>query len=302
MKRRVLLVLVLAVIAPFGLLAADYVKLGTLERFWRNQYSIGYGDARHGATVISKFGENPDVDNGTAEDVWDCPELGAPVVYPFSNAAYSLYLSSSSALDTTQTISVTGLDENWDSKTFTMTIAGQTLTLIDSASSWRRVNRVFNAGSATPNDTLAGDVYLATDNTDAGGDGIPDTLSSVKACIRQGKEQTLMAVWTAPDDYVTYIDNWCGSVVPAGTTPGEKVAKFTGYARSNSPLIGTLRPQTTFGLASRGTGMFCKRFQPPLWVPERTDLKGTIGNDATNNTFISATFDLLLFKKTARGL
>jgi hypothetical protein len=287
---------IVVVLVSLLLVAALSIR-NDLYGFHQNPYTIGYGDARYGATVVAKFGENPDVDNGTAEDVWDCPELGAPVVYPFSNAAYSLYLSSSSALDTSQTISVTGLDENWNAQTVTLTATGQTFTQVGSASGWRRVNRAFNAGSATPEDALAGDLYLATDNTDAGGDGIPDTLTSIKACIRQGKEQTLMAIWTAPDDYVTYIDNWCGSVVPGGVTPGEKVAKFTGYARANSPLVGTLRPQTTFGLASRGTGMFCKRFQPPLWVPERTDLKGTVGNDSTNNTFVSATFDVLLFKK-----
>ena len=302
MKRRVLLVLVLAVIAPFGLLAADYVKLGTLERFWRNQYSIGYGDARHGATVVAKFGENPDVDNATAEHVWDCPELGAPNEYVFTHSAYTLYLSSSSAADTTQTISVSGLDENWDRQTVTLTVTGQTFAQVGSASGWMRVNRAFNAGSATPDDVLAGDLYLATDNTDAGGDGIPDTLTSIKACIRQGKEQTLMAIWTAPDDVLSYIDNWCASVVTGGASPSTKAAKFSGFARSNSPLVGTLRPQTTFGLASSGTSMVCKRFIPPLWIPERTDLVGGIGDDSTNNTFVSATFDVLLFQKTARGL
>lgn len=139
-----------------------------------------------GHTAVRKFGHNSTV-GATLEEVWDYS-----ISYTYMTTASTLYLSSDDAGDT-QPYEIQGLDSLWNYQTVTQEANG--LTFVEIPGEWIRVFRVKNVGT-TDN---AGNIYVSDDNTDAGGDGIPDTASSVKAMITAGLNQTLMAIWAVPD-------------------------------------------------------------------------------------------------------
>lgn len=152
-------------------------------------YDIAEGNVPNHYSV-SKFGHNSAV-GATLEEVWDYP---GP--YTYMTTASTLYISSDNAGDT-QEYEIQGLDENWDMQIVKAVANGLSFVAIDGL--WIRVFRVKNLGS-TDN---AGNIYISDDNTDAGGDGIPDTVSSIKAMVTAGFNQTLMAIWSVPDGNTT---------------------------------------------------------------------------------------------------
>jgi hypothetical protein len=244
------------------------------------------GDGR----VIHKFGRNDEPT--AADDVWDCSEaaIGAPAAYPYQAAAFTLYVSSDNAGDTTQEITVEGLDANWERATVTADLNGVTFVQVGTASDWRRVFRAYNSSGTV----FAGNIYLNDDNTDVGGDGIPDDLTDLQACIQIGNEQTLMAMYTAADDEYTWLTQYCATVLDI--TPGTPgYATLIAQTRSNSPAAQTFRVQTTFGLGADGTSDRCESFNPPIYVPQRTDLKFNI--EGVTLDYVTATANILVLNQ-----
>src|SRR5210317_907931 len=128
-------------------------RVGTSEPFelqvTRGQ--IGFHESVH------KFGFNSSVDT-TLATVWDQGGL-----YSYLGSASALYISSSSANDTAagtgaRTVTVSGLDNNFDQKVETVTLNGQSGVELN-GSTWFRVNRIVvnTAGSGGAN---AGVLYV----------------------------------------------------------------------------------------------------------------------------------------------
>jgi len=262
-----------------------------LKPFVDNPYLFGHGTGAYSGNLVHKFGENVDADTGS-ETIWDCSDLagGADDVIPYAAAGETLYASSSDAGDA-QTLTVFGVNNDFEKIESEVTLNGLAFVQIGTASDWRRVYRAFNQGSGA--DALAGDVYISSDNTDTdgGADGIPDDGADIRACITQGKEQTLMTVYTTAVNYVTYLTQMCSSVI-SPTTPTEKAARLMLMQRNNQSSVGTFRPMITWGLDSRGTGVWCKEYSPPKLIAPATDLHlHSIGSTA--NSHVTATFDLI---------
>jgi hypothetical protein len=281
----------LGVIAFFAIGAMTPQLEGLLPLYRTNPLLLSItdssGDPEHSGRVIHKFGRN--AEPTAADDVWDCSEaaIGGPAVYPFQSSAYTLYASSDNAGDTTQTVTVEGLDANWERAKVDVDLNGLTFVQVGTASNWLRVFRAYNS-SAT---VFAGNIYLIDDPTDVGADGIPDNIATLQACIQIGNEQTLMAIYTTADDERTWITQWCANIL-------DDVPATAGYTttiplmRANDPSTLTFRVQTTFNLATAGTSDRCEPFNPPLYVPKRTDIKFNIDAMA-NITDVTATFNML---------
>ena len=180
--------------APYGLKHVDN-KLRVSDIPYL--YDIAEGNVPNHESV-SKFGHNADV-GASVEEVWD-----GSASYVFMSAASTLYLSSDNAGDDQDYI-VYGLDANWDAQSATVTANGKSFVAIEGT--WIRVFRVINQGT-TDN---AGNIYVSDSNTDAGGDGIPDTATAIKAKILAGLNQTMMAIWSVPDDYTAYLVSYYAS-------------------------------------------------------------------------------------------
>jgi hypothetical protein len=76
-----------------------------------------------GASTLYKFGTNPDIDSAE-ETIWS---TGGD--YPWPTAAFTAFISSSSAADTSagtgaQTVTVEGVDENYAAQTVTVNMNG----------------------------------------------------------------------------------------------------------------------------------------------------------------------------------
>jgi len=148
-----------------------------------------------GTRSVFKFGFNADI-NGSEETIWD---YGG--IYEHPAAAIQMSVSSSSVDDTAagtgaRTVSVAGLDANYNEISEIVTLNGQTSVL--TSASFLRVNRAFVV-SAGSGGTAAGEIYIGTGVVSA---GVPAT---VYAYIPLGDNQTLMAVWTVPAGYTGYL-------------------------------------------------------------------------------------------------
>jgi len=288
MKRRALLIGLLAVTMLFSVGAIDSYLANRMELFTTNPLSLGHADSDEGI-VIHKFGRNDEPT--AADDVWDCSEtaIGGPAVYPFQSSAFSLYASSDNAGDTSQTITVEGLDANWERVQEDVDLDGQNFELVGTASNWLRVFRAYNA-SAT---ALLGNVYLGLDAT--GTLGVPTNVATtLQACIQIGNGQTLMAIYTTADDEQTWITQFCSTVLDI--TPGTPgYATLLPQIRLNLPATQSWRVSTTFGLGADGTSDRCQVLHPPMYLAERTDVKFTI--EGVSLDYITSTFNMVIIKK-----
>ena len=230
---------------------------------------------RQGTSCINKFGAAT-VAGASREAIWDGANLTGITDYTYMAAASTLYISSDAAGDG-QVYEVQGLDGNYAKKTVNVTASG--LTFVALTGTWIRVFRVKNMG-ATDN---AGNIYISDDNTDTGGgaDGIPDTLTNVKAMIQIGHNQTLMSIYTVPAGTTAYMTRWT-----ATTAKGDDV-ELTLWARS---FGGVFRIQDHHHVYQQ---QMTKEYHPYVKYEEKTDIemKGLIGA-ATGD--IGAGFDLIL--------
>jgi hypothetical protein len=139
-----------------------------------------------GTSTFDVIAQNPDIQGGIEEDLWD---YGAAIQWPAS--AETMYISSSDNSDTMDLL-VEGLDGTGAEVSETETLAGFTSTVL--TQTFWRVHRATIQGGTPP----TGNVYVSID-TDAGGDGIPDTLpGDIRAYIAAGTEVTNQGFYTCP--------------------------------------------------------------------------------------------------------
>lgn len=171
----------------------------------------------NGVTGVHVFGENPDVDTGTdPEDVWH-----AGGTYTFLAAASTIYVSSDDQTDTEIEITVEGLDANWATQTVTVeTDDSDGRTFVALTGTWIRVNRAYVSGADAP----SGNVYISSDNTDAGGDGIPDDATTIKAQILTGHNESDQAIYSIPASTTGYIAEWFADGITGTVSQGAIVS------------------------------------------------------------------------------
>lgn len=159
-----------------------------------NPYNVAVGGGgryyRYG-----KFGFNPDVGT-TEESIWD---LGG--IYDYLSSAQTLTISSDDANDTSagtgaRTVTIFGYDSNFAAIKESVTLNGQ--TPVSTSGEFIRVFRmvVNSAGSGGEN---AGKIYAGTGTVTA---GVP---ANPYAAITEGRNQTLMCVWTVPGNKNAYM-------------------------------------------------------------------------------------------------
>jgi hypothetical protein len=168
-------------------------RVGTSEPF---ELQVSRGQIAFHETV-HKFGFNSSVDTILAT-VWLQGGL-----YSYLDSASTLYISSSSTNDTgagtgARTVTVSGLDNNFDEKIETVTLNGQTGVELN-GSTWFRVNRIVvnTAGSGGGN---AGVLYVGTES--APSSGVP---TNKYATVGIGDNQSLMMTYTIPRGYTAFI-------------------------------------------------------------------------------------------------
>jgi len=219
-----------------------------------------------GHTIMSKFGQNDDIGTGAYEDIWDG---GGTYNYPTVGTAPITKLIGHNAADT-EPIEVQGLDISGDLVVQTKTLTGTTAVTLDTPL-WR-VFRLKNIGT---NDLVA-DVCAINDG---------DTVDY--ACINNGNNQTLMALYTIPNGKTGYLLQGTNSII--GTNRGYSISGKL-WMR---PFGLVFQLKKTFGLASDGSGFIIMPFPLPGKIPEKTDIRVSAISSA-NGGGVNTTFEILL--------
>jgi len=188
------------------------------------------------------------------------------IVYPWASlsSAQTIYCLSTSASDTTS-LTLEGLDANYDEISETVTLTG--LTAVTTTNQFLRVFRM------TYDATNVGDIEARV--TSASG--------TIVAQIDAGYAQTLMSVYTVPAGHTGYL------VALDATIDGTKTCQMLMYHR----LTG--KPFRIAHIAET-EGHYRYDFTAPLTVPEKTDIDIRIDNVSGNDARVTANFDIVLIR------
>ena len=212
-----------------------------------------------GTTTGFIVGVNTDVGSVNTESIWD---VGGDYVYLTANT--QLYASSSSASDTSVSIVVTGLDEDFIEVTRTVTVTGQTQVALSGL--MYRVYNAFVIGSSSP----VGDIYIAESTTLSG--GVPTTNAPIKSKI------PLSTIVGEAAEFAS--DNFSHNgfyTVPAGKTL--HLVYFTTSIRKNEDAIisGRVRLEGGVWFNRSPTPLYqsptVQEFNTRLPIAEKTDLE-----------------------------
>lgn len=139
---------------------------------------------------VNKYGINADVDG--SEDLWNYGGTKTHLA-----AAATLYISSDNqANDVGIEITVEYIDALGVAQTVVGNLDGtDARVFVSLAVSGLAVNRAWVSGAL---EQITGNVYVSSDNTDVGGDGIPDTVADIEAFLEPADQNTMQAIYRVP--------------------------------------------------------------------------------------------------------
>ncbi|KKN78277.1 hypothetical protein LCGC14_0351360 [marine sediment metagenome] len=229
-------------------------------------------------TAVNKFGQNVTV-GATLEDVWD---YSAAYEYLADDTFATMYISSDDELsDVGLTFSVTGIDSDYNYSTVTGTlhaVDARTMVAITSGAAdnkWWRIFRIINT-SGTP---VSGNIYVSKDNTDAGGNGIPDDTDDIQAQAIIGNDQTLMALWSCPVGNTAFLTHFFAS------TSSNKVTSVELFVR---PFGGVFNVKAALSI---NQGHMIHQYDFPVVISAKSDVK-IMASAVGGGGIVSAGFDL----------
>lgn len=220
-----------------------------------------------GASFIHKFGAVPAMSNGDTGTIWDKDDTP----YPWSafdtpgilTIATTTQNGNTSTLDNGKSITIVGLDENFNNQSETITISGSTGT---GTKTFARVYRAYVSDSLTN----ANQIRVSRGGTEV-------------LRISIGKAQTLMAIYTVPNGYHGYLTQCVASIQYGGDCTLDMFVRYPG---------GPFRIGHSGEVA--GTGMpYHYQFTCPIMLPSKTDIdiRATV---RSNNSRVTAAFDVIL--------
>jgi hypothetical protein len=216
-------------------------------------------------TSVHKFGANFDIDNTSEpETVWTAGGL-----YPWSSlaTAQTLYCLSDSASDTS-TLTIQGLDSDYNLLTEIVTLTGT--TAVTTTNQFIRVFRMSYNGGASNVGTVTARVTSGS--------------GTIVAQIDEEFSETLMCVYTIPAGYTGYL--LCGDA----SVQKNKDVQIKFFVRQFGQSFKIAHMAEVFERTYRYD------FPIPMKLPEKTDLEVRADNVESNNTRLTANFDLILDK------
>jgi hypothetical protein len=241
---------------------------------------IANGDV-DGYAAIHKFGRNPNVGNAP-ETIW---MHGGKYQYlavdsPSTLYAYSAESEDSASGDAARTITIFGLDNNFNEIEETVTVGGAATTL-----EFLRVYRAFvaTAGVTTTNE---GNVLISTG---AGGTGtVLADIGTIGSGTTFGLGQTQLSLYTIPAGKTGYLTTW-----NVGCAPMNNKATVL----LNSRELDGDTPFRTKDIVDLVGGYHTQNYSTPLRFPEKTDIEVVAAADTS--TIISSSFDIILVDNPA---
>jgi hypothetical protein len=214
-----------------------------------------------GTTFNHKFGAVPTMSTNTTGTVWDINDT----LYPWSSLATASVLTlAANATENSKSVTIYGLDSNYDAINETVTISGGAATTTQS------FLRVFRAFCSAPN----------TNNIDI------KVSSTTVARITAGLAQTLMLVYTVPANYTAYLLQGTMSAQAGADATGNMFVRYFGQT--------SFRVAHSFEVSGAG-GQYIYRFPVPIPIPEKTDIDVRVTTRSNNGRYTGA-FDVILIK------
>jgi hypothetical protein len=227
--------------------------------------------------AVNKFGHNSAV-GATLEPIWD---YSGAYTYLGDDTFATMYISSDHAGDTSMTFDIIGIDSDYNYSTVeVITSAGSGFTFVALTSGaaddkWWRIFRAQNISGTNQQ----GNIYISKDNTDVGGNGIPDSVADIQAQAMIIPQQTLMALWTCPVDHTAYLTSYYSS------TSTNKVTEVHLYIR---PFGGVFNAKHVILV---NAGSYNHQFDFPIVIAAKSDVvvrASAVGGGGE----VSAGFDL----------
>lgn len=223
-----------------------------------------------GTSYESRSAYNPNCSQNIATSIW--VEGG---VYPYTtwdNTAQKLYIISTSASDTGQSILIDGLDANYNSINETVVTNGT--TAVATTQNFLRIHTATIVSNNTPN---VGEItFRLTSGT-----------GTVVAHIGAGLSVTKLSQYTVPAGYTAYI------------LYGDCTTFRTGSGNIGALLKMMVRPygQTFFAafIAEVVNGYYRNDFTIPMMIPEKSDIDVQITADG-NSTQVTCNYEILLIE------
>jgi hypothetical protein len=246
-------------------------RQGAFEPF-ELQVSRGQVDG-HSATVISGF--NASV-GSSYETVWS-----ESSVYAYPASAVVLKVSSSDTNDTStgtgaRTVTVYGLDGNYNQINETVSLNGQTAVL--TTATFLRVFHLL-VNTAGSGGAAAGSIYAGVGNLTT---GKPATVY----CVYTADGGATACIYTVPAGYTGYIFDF---LTACGVTTANAYANIGLYSR---PLGGVF-DNVIQGRCANGSS-FSLPFNYPLVFTEKTDIE--VRANATASSNVTANFSIVIIK------
>ena len=209
-------------------------------------------------SAVGQFGYNPDVST-SFETV---TSVGGIYVYP-TTATTAVATSSNTAADNNGTVLISGLDENYN-------LASETITIGGSASTTTFI-RVFNARMLTANtgDANVGTITITVD-------------SKTVATIPVGYGSNLSCIYTVPVNKRA----WIVSASIGMSKQKELESKIMVKGINNGNVWNTVGYQSSFSVP------VYRKFEIPILVDQKSDIEIRAKADAT--CAVSASFSLYL--------
>ena len=230
----------------------------------------------NGYKSIHKFGRNPNVGN-IPETIW---MHGGIYQYLDVGSASTIYAYSASSddgpgNDGAHTITVQGLDNDFNEIEETITVNGAAST-----ASFLRVYRAFvaTAGVLAAND---GNVLIST--AASGGGTVLADIGTIGTGSTTGLGQTQLALYTIPAGKTGYLTTW-----NIGVAPMNNAVTVTLLARE---LDGDA-PFRTKDIVDIVGGYTTQNYSIPLRFPEKTDIE--VRGTGDTSSVISSSFDIIL--------
>jgi len=229
-----------------------------------------------GYKSIHKFGRNPNVGN-IPETIWMYGGLYSYLDVGSDSTVYAYSASSDDGPgnDGAHTITVQGLDNDFNLIEETITVNGAAST-----SSFLRVYRAFvaTAGVLRAND---GNILIST--AASGGGTVLADIGTIGTGTTTGLGQTQLALYTIPAGKTGYLTTW-----NIGVAPMNNSVTVTLLARE---LDGDA-PFRTKDIVDIVGGYTTQNYSIPLRFPEKTDIE--VRGTGDTSSVISSSFDIIL--------
>ena len=226
---------------------------------------IAAGNVLHTLSV-HKFGAVPSMSINNTGTIWDVDDT----LYPWStfSSAAVINVERNDVADEGKTVTIQGLDGNYNLVEDTVTISGtDTLTT-------QTFIRVFRAFTTSGTNTANIDLEYGA----AGGTTV--------ARINAGKGQTLMGIYTVPAGYTAFIMQGTATVQAGADATGDMFVRYFGQD--------AFRVGHSFEVSGAG-GQYFYPFSTPIKIPAKSDID-VRASVRSNNARVTAAFDLILVR------